>query len=55
MTAKIIEFDPKPQKPQKCSFCGTSKSKATRMIQSSTGKCICDKCLAKVKALSDAN
>jgi len=55
MTAKIIEFDPKPSKPHKCSFCGVSKNKSNRMVQSSTGKCICDKCLAKVKALSDAN
>lgn len=50
MTAKIIPFNKSAIDP-KCSFCGKLKSKAKAMIQSPTGKFICNTCVAKCKTL----
>ena len=48
---KIVDMWPK-KVDRKCSFCGTTESKAKAMIQSQLNNhCICDKCIKQGKTL----
>lgn len=49
-TAEIIQLHPTVS-DEKCSFCGTPKSKAKKMISNKKGKNICDKCIMKGLAI----
>ena len=53
MTAQIIPFKKEAEKDTVCSFCKTPKRKAKHMVQSETGKAICDKCILICKQLTN--
>jgi hypothetical protein len=50
MTGVVIPFDKPKELEPKCSFCGTPKSKAKKMVSTTDGmRHICDKCIVKAK------